>query len=159
MTSVNPSFSSLNKGVPVGGLETNYTNAELEQLIKRKMDPIRISPVGGYRWAYAATASADTSWHEITTVRITDYASTGIRSACEGFIGQKNLIAKRNAIRTAIVGFMENMKADQMLDDEGPYTVEVSATRTDRVQGIVRVDVSFKPVFAIKYILVTEYVE
>lgn len=159
MTSINPSFSSLNKGVPVGGLETDYSNAELEQLIKRKMNPIRVSPVGGYRWAYASTASADTSWHEITTVRITDYASTGIRSACEGFIGQKNLITKRNSIRTAVVGFMENMKADQMLDDEGPYTVEVSATRADRVQGIVRVDVSFKPVFAIKYILVTEYVE
>lgn len=159
MASVNPSISSLNKAVSVGGVETDYTNAELEQLIKRKMDPLKTSRLGGYRWAYAATTASDTSWHEITTVRITDYATRGIRLACEGFIGQKNLISKRNSIKTAVTGFMQNMVADQMLDDESPYTVEVSATRQERVQGIVRVDVSFRPVFAIKYVVVTEYVE
>jgi hypothetical protein len=159
MASVNPSISSLNKAVGVGGLENEYTNAELEQLIKRKMDPLKVSRLGGYRWAYAATTDVDTSWHEITTVRITDYATRGIRLACEGFIGQKNLISKRNSIKTAVTGFMQNMVADQMLDDESPYTVEVSATRADRVQGVVRVDVSFRPVFAIKYVVVTEYVE
>lgn len=159
MASINPSVSSLNKAVSIGGVETEYTNAELEQLIKRKMDPLKPSRLGGYRWAYAATTDADTSWHEITTVRITDYATRGIRLACEGFIGQKNLISKRNSIKTAVTGFMQNMVADQMLDDESPYTVEVSATRQERVQGIVRVDVSFRPVFAIKYVVVTEYVE
>ena len=159
MASVNSSVSTLNKAMSVGGLESEYTNAELEQLIKRKINPLKVSRLGGYRWAYAATTDADTSWHEITTVRITDYATRGIRLACEGFIGQKNLISKRNSIKTAVTGFMQNMVADLMLDDESPYTVEVSATRSERIQGIVRVDVSFRPVFAIKYVIVTEYVE
>lgn len=158
LTQNNPSVSPLGKGVSVGGLETEYTNAQLEQLIKRKILPIRVSPSGGYKWADSMTASPDSSWREITTVRITDYATIGIRLACENFIGKKNLTSERNSIRTAVVSFMENMKADQMLDDEDPYTVQVSATREDRVQGIVRVDVSFKPVFSIKYVLVTEYV-
>lgn len=159
MGSQNPSISPLNKGVSVGDLETEYTNPELEQLIKKKINPIRVSRLGGFRWAYSCTSSANTSWHEITTVRIADYASIGIRSASEGFIGEKNLTIKRTALKTAVVGFMETMRKDQMLSDDGPYTVQVSATRQEEVQGIVRVEVSLKPVFAIKYIMVTEYVE
>lgn len=159
MASVNPSFSPLGKGIPVGELEITYTNAELEQLIKRKINPIRAIPTGGFKWGYAATASIDSSWHEITTVRITDYATTGIRSACESFIGKKNIAQERNSIHSAVSGFMRTMVSDQMLADESPFTVSVVATREEQVAGIVRVDVSFKPVFAIKYILVTEYVE
>lgn len=159
MASVNPSHSPLGKGVSVGELETNYTSAELEQLIKRKINPIRAINTGGFKWAYAATASIDSSWHEITTVRITDYATIGIRSACESFIGKKNITQERNSIYSAVSGFMRTMASDQMLSDENPFTVSVSATREEQVSGIVRVDVSFKPVFAIKYILVTEYVE
>lgn len=159
MGSVNPSFSPLGKGVPVGELETTYTNAELEQLIKKKINPIRAIPTGGFKWGYAATASIDTSWHEVTTVRITDYATIGIRSACESFIGKKNIAQERNSIYSAVSGFMQTMVADQMLSDTNPFTVSVTATREEQVAGIVRVDVSFKPVFAIKYILVTEYVE
>jgi hypothetical protein len=159
MASINPSFSPLNKGVPIGGLETEYTNAELEQLIKSKINPIRVSRLGGYRWAKAMTASGSTDWDNITTVRITDYAVRGVRSACEGFIGRKNLITNRTAIQVAVSSFMRNMAADQMLDNDSPYTVTVEATREDRVQGIVRVDVSFKPVFAIEFVLVTHYVE
>jgi hypothetical protein len=159
MASVNPSFSPLGKGIPVGDLEATYTNAELEQLIKRKINPIRAVSTGGFKWAYAATASLDSSWHEITTVRITDYATIGIRSACESFIGKKNIAQERNSIHSAVSGFMRTMVADQMLADESPFTVSVVATREEQVAGIVRVDVSFKPVFAIKYILITEYVE
>ena len=159
MASVNPSHSPLGKVVAVGGVETEYNNAELEQLIKRKINPIRVINTGGFKWAYAATASTDTSWQEITTVRITDYATNGIRSACESFIGKKNIAQERSSIYSAVTGFMRTMVADQMLGDVKPFTVAVSATREQQVAGIVQVDVSFKPVFAIKYILVTEYVE
>jgi len=160
MASVNPSFSPLGKSVSVGGLETDYTNAELEQLIKKKINPIRVVSTGGYKWAYATTTASDTSWKEITTVRITDYATIGIRSACEGFIGKKNIAQERNSIYSAVSGFMQTMVADQMLSSgTNPYAVNVTATREDEIVGNVRVDVSFKPVFAIKYIIVTEYVE
>jgi len=159
MASVNPSFSPLGKGIPIGNVETTYTNAQLEQLIKRKIDPIRLNPSGGYKWGYAATASIDSSWQEITTVRITDYASIGIRSACESFIGKKNIAQERNSIYSAVSGFMRTMVADQMLIADNPFTVNVTATRAEQTAGIVQVEVRFKPIFAIKYILVTEYVE
>lgn len=159
MVSVNPSVSPLNKGVAVGGLESEYSNAELEQLIKRKINPIKVSRRGGYRWAKADTAATDSSWQKITTVRITDYATIGIRLACEPFIGEKNILSKRNSTRTSVSSFMENMKMDEMLDDEAPYTVEVLSTRDERVQGLLRVNVSLRPAFAIEYILVVQYVE
>lgn len=159
MASVNPSVSPLNKGVAVGGLESEYTNAELEQLIKRKINPIKVSRLGGFRWTKADTTSIDSSWQKITTVRITDYATIGVRLACEPFIGEKNILSKRNSTRTSVSNFMENMKVDDMLDDESPYTVEIISTRDERIQGLLRVNVSFRPAFAIEYILVTEYVE
>jgi len=159
MASINPSVSPLNKGVPVGGLESEYNNAELEQLIKRKINPIKVSRRGGYRWAKADTTATDSSWQKIPTVRITDYATIGIRLACEPFIGEKNLLSKRNSTRTSVSSFMENMKIEEMLDDESSYTVEIISTREERIQGLLRVNVSFRPTFAIEYIMVTQYVE
>lgn len=158
MAANNPSFSPLGKSVPVGELETSYTNAQLEQVIMKKINPIRAIVPSGFKWGNAVTASIDSSWQEVTTVRITDFATIGVRSACDSFVGEKNLASKRNSINSAVSGFLGTMAADEMFSSDDAYNVVVSSTRAQQVAGIVQVDVSFQPVFAIKYILVTEYV-
>jgi hypothetical protein len=154
------SESNLFKTLSVAGLETTYTEGELEQIVQRRIIPASEMSEGGYRWRESINTTSDSEWREITTVRISDYATVGIRSICNQFIGRKNLGSSRGAIENAIIGFFETMKSSEMLsDDNPPYTVSVTSTPAQQAAGIVQVTVTFKPVRAIKYITIIEYIE
>lgn len=154
------SESNLYKSVNVAGLEKYYTEAEAGQLASRRINPIMEFPEGGYRWKTAWTTSTSAGQKLITTIRIGDYATYGIRTICNKFIGNKNLPGNRGAIRTAIKSFLERMEARDMLrkdSDEKPFSVRVDPDDDDptRLEVVVHV----KPVAAIEYIDVIEYIE
>jgi len=154
------SESNLFKTLSVAGLETLYSEGELEQIVQRRIIPASEMAEGGYRWRESINTSSDSEWREITTVRITDYATFGLRSICNQFIGRKNLGGARSAIANAVIGFFETMKNSEMLSDSMPsYTVSVTSTEQQQAAGIVQVTVTFKPVKAIKYITIIEYIE
>ena len=155
------SESPLFKAVGVAGLEVIYTRPQLEQIVQRRIDPIAQLAEGGYKWHESLTASTDTEWKEITVVRIVDYATYGLRSVCRQFIGRKNTPSNRSAIRNAVIKFFDDMVAKQMLSTTGgnPYSVEVEATTEDETQGKVKVITSYRPVQAIKYIDLIQYIK
>lgn len=144
-----PSLSILYKTINVEGLETLYTEQEVEQIVQRRMICASQLTEGGLCWRDSITTTLETDWKEIIVVRIVDYATHGQRSICNGFIGRKNLSSQRSAIQTVIERFFESMKNAAMLDDsDDAYSVVV--TMPDR--WTVRVVATFKPVGTIKFI-------
>jgi len=154
------SESNLFKTLSVAGLETTYSEGELEQIVQRRIIPASEMSEGGYRWRESINTTSDSEWKEITTVRIADYATVGIRSICNQFIGRKNLGSSRQAIENACIGFLETMKSAEMLSDEpNSYTARATSTPAQQAAGIVQVTVTIKPVKAIKFIIIIQYIE
>jgi hypothetical protein len=62
----------------------------------------------------------------------------------------------RTALHSSINAFLTRMMKDEMLIS---YELEVSATREEQRQGIVRVTMVLRPVFSIDFIVVTMFLE
>jgi hypothetical protein len=152
------SESNVFKTINVAGLETVYTENEADQVAQRRINPITEMSEGGYKWRESITTSTDTAKREITTVRILDFASYGLRSILNSFLGKKNLPGMRSAIKNSCTGFLKTMKNRQMLykNEEPSFTVDVVANRDNPTH--VDVIVSIRPVFAIKFINLIFYV-
>lgn len=89
---------------------------------------------------------------QITTRRITDFAKAGIRQASNPFIGRLNNQRVRGALQAAIEGFLTTMVADEALIG---YSVEVTATRQDEINGRAIVNAVIQPTFSIDFVAVT----
>ena len=91
-------------------------------------------------------------FEQITTRRITDFAKAGIRQASNPFIGRLNNQRVRAALQAAIEGFLTTMVADEALIG---YSVEVTATRQDEINGRAIVNAVIQPTFSIDFVAVT----
>jgi hypothetical protein len=144
-----PSESILYKSLSVEGLETDYTENEVDQIVQRRMICASTLTEGGTVWRESINTTIQTADREITVVRIVDYARMGLRSICNGFIGKKNLSSQRAAIQTVVESHLENMKnATMLVDSDDAYSVEISAPDAFTVQVVVTI----RPVGTIKYI-------
>jgi hypothetical protein len=94
----------------------------------------------------------DGPFRQITTRRITDFAKAGIRQASNPFIGRLNNQRVRAALQAAIEGFLTTMVADEALIG---YSVEVTATRQDEINGRAIVNAVIQPTFSIDFVAVT----
>lgn len=154
MSSLSAHNSLTNKQLAVSGLEQNYTNAELTQLIQDRV--LLLEKKFGFRIVKGITTATNTAWHQITTRRIVDFAKFGVRSAANPYIGLLNNERVRSAMRSTINSFLT-----EMLDDEKlvSYELEVSATRDEEIKGIARVTLVLRPTFSIDFIKVTMFLE
>lgn len=154
MSSLSAHNSLTNKQLAVSGLEQNYTNAELTQLIQNRV--LLLEKKFGFRIVKGITTATNTAWHQITTRRIVDFAKFGVRSAANSYIGLLNNERVRSAMRSTINSFLT-----EMLDDEKlvSYELEVSATRDEEIKGIARVTLVLRPTFSIDFIKVTMFLE
>jgi len=150
-----PAHVSLtNKTLFVGGLEYDLSRAELEQMVKARI--LALEKRQGIRIVQGLTSSTNTAFRQITTRRIVDFASFGVRSAANPFIGRLNNERVRGSLRTAINGFLAEMVLDEMLVS---YELAVSATRDQEIRGIVQVTMTLRPVFSIDYIRVVMFLQ
>jgi hypothetical protein len=150
-----PAHVSLtNKSLSVRGLETVYTPTELSQLVQSRVLALELRQ--GFRVVKGITTATNTAWHQITTRRIVDYAKFGVRSAASSYPGLLNNERVRTALRTTIASFLNEMVSDEMLIS---YDLDVSATREEERQGIVRVTMILRPTFSIDFIKVTMFLE
>lgn len=154
MASYSPHISLTNKPLPVAGLQTTFTNAELTQLVQSRV--LALQDKLGFKVLKGITTSTNTAWHQITTRRIVDYAKYGVRSAADPYIGLLNNARVRGAMRATINSFLAEMVEDEMLIS---YDLDVSATREEERQGIAKVTIVLRPVFSIDFIKVTMFLE
>lgn len=149
LASHDPSLSLIHKTANVEGLETKYTEIEVEQVISKRMVPISQLTEGGIVFRHHITTSIETDWSRVTIVRIVDYATRGIRGICNGFVGRKNLASQRAAIQVVVEGFFAKMQNLTMLDDSSD-AYSVAVTMPDRFT--VQVACSYKPVGTVEFI-------
>jgi hypothetical protein len=138
----------------VGGLTQQFTPPEIAQLIQARV--LVLESRTGTRVVKGITTSTNTAWAQITTRRIVDYAKAGVRSAAVSYIGLLNNSRVRAAMRTTINSFLTGMVDAEMLQK---YTLDVTATRSEEIQGIARVTIVLNPVFSIDYIQVTMFLQ
>lgn len=147
-------ISPTNKSVNVGGLEKEYSSAELRQLVQGRV--LALENRLGFRIVKGITTSTNTAWHQITTRRIVDFAKFGVRSAANSYIGLLNNERVRGAMRASINSFLAEMVLDEKLVS---YELDVSATRDEEIRGIARVTMTLRPTFSIDFIKVTMFLE
>ena len=94
----------------------------------------------------------DGAFKQVTTRRIVDFAKAGIRQASDAFIGRLNNQRVRAALAGAINGFLTSMVQDEALIS---YTLEVTATRQDEINGRAIVNAILAPTFSIDFVAVT----
>lgn len=155
MSSYDPHVSLTNKPLPVGGLQTKFTNPELKVLLEEGR-VLALQEKLGFKVVRGITTSTNTAWKQITTRRIVDFAKIGVRKAADPYIGMLNNERVRGALRTTINSFLTEMVEDEMLIG---YDLNVSATREQERQGICVVTMVVRPVFSIDFIKVTMFLE
>ncbi|WP_020579060.1 phage tail sheath subtilisin-like domain-containing protein [Actinopolymorpha alba] len=154
LSSQPPHISLTNKVLAVDGLEYDFTNAELKQLVLSRI--LTLEKRQGFRIVRGITTSTVTAWTQITTRRIVDYAKIGVRSAATPYIGLLNNERVRGALRASINSFLTTMVEDEMLVS---YTLDVHASRDDEIRGQALVDLTIQPTFSIDFIKVTMFLE
>ena len=146
-----PHVSLTNKAVPVGGLEVEFTSAQLKQLVQSGV--LALEKRRGFRVVKGITTDTG-AFQQITTRRIVDFAKFGVRGAAEPFIGLLNNERVRAALKGSINGFLADMVTDEMLVS---YELDVTATRDEEIRGIARVTMTVRPTFSIDYIKVVMF--
>jgi hypothetical protein len=159
LSSLPPHISPTNKvlsGVPQ--LSQRFSYAETVQLINGGIlvleQRLGIRVVRGITTENISTAPGP--FRQITTRRITDFAKAGIRSASNPFIGRLNNQRVRGALHGAINGFLTTMVQDEQLIT---YSLAVTATRQDEINGRAIVNAVIQPTFSIDFVAVTLVLE
>ena len=147
-------ISPTNKNINVGGLEKEFSTAELKQLVQGRI--LALENRLGFRIVKGMTTATNTAWLQITTRRIVDFAKFGVRSAANSYIGLLNNERVRGAMRASINSFLAEMVLDEKLIS---YELDVSATRDEERRGIARVTMVVRPTFSIDFIKVTMFLE
>lgn len=149
-----PHISLTNKSISVSALETRYTQAQIEQLVQKRVLVVEQRPGLGIRIVKGITSSTNTAFHQITTRRIVDFAKYGVRSAADPYIGKLNNERVRAALKSTIQSFLQEMFDDEMLVK---FEVDVFASRADEIKGIANVTILLQPTFSIDFIKVTMF--
>jgi hypothetical protein len=144
-----PHISLTNKELNVDGVGVNYSAAATKALLGARLLVVR--PKFGYQVVKGIT-SDNGAFKQISIRRTVDYAKAGVRLGSDPYIGKLNNSRVRAALKATLDGFLSQMVLDEMLIE---YELEVTATRSQEINGICAVNMTLKPTFSIDYIRVT----
>ena len=117
----------------LGGLGTAYTDNDIDLLVRGGVTPLEstagtVSPVRGITTRTTTGGAADTTWRELTTIRIVDDVIPTVRDALRArFRRAKNTEQSRGAIRSQVVLELENKLAREIITGYGEVSVEADA--------------------------------
>lgn len=140
--------SLTNKDVPAANVTKEYTRAELKQLLGKNVFAIKRDL--GLRALKGITTDTG-AFKQISVRRIVDYAKAGVRVGANPYIGRLNNARVRAALKATLDGFLSGMVLDEMLTG---YTLDVSATRQQEINGIALVTMTLQPTFSIDFVKV-----
>lgn len=140
--------SLTNKDVPVDGLTTEYTRAQQKRLLN---DRVCVLYRGlGTRVLKGITTDTG-AFKQISVRRTVDYAKDGVRRGSNPYIGKLNNARVRAALQATLDGFLSGMVLDERLQK---YTLQVTATRRQEIDGICQVTMTLQPTFSIDFVKV-----
>jgi hypothetical protein len=151
ISTLTPQSSPTNKAVP-GAVHVNkrFSYGEIKSLLGGRVMVLE-ERQGGVRVVRGLTTD-DGAFKQVTTRRIVDFAKAGIRAASNPFIGRLNNQRVRAALSGAINGFLTSMLQDEALIG---YSLDVTASRQDEINGRALVNAILQPTFSIDFIAVT----
>jgi hypothetical protein len=140
--------SPTNKTLAVSGLTTLYNDGQLKQLLGNRL--LCLQRKSGFRVVKGITTD-DAAFRQISVRRIVDYAKQGTRIGTLPYIGRLNNSRVRGAMQATLNGFLADMVLNEALTE---FTLTVTATRAQEVNGVAVVTMMLKPTFSIDYIKV-----
>ncbi len=150
ISTLSPQSSPTNKTLPaLTRLTRRFSYGERTSLVQNRI--LVLEQRNGVRVVRGLTTD-DGGFRQVTTRRIVDFAKAGIRQVGNAFVGRLNNERVRAALKGAIDGFLTSMLVDEQLTD---YTLEVTATRRDEIEGRAVVNVLLQPTFSIDFVAVT----
>lgn len=143
-----PHISMTNKDVAADDLTRDYTRAEQKQLLNNRV--LVLQKNLGIRALKGITTDSG-AFKQISVRRIVDYAKAGVRLGSNPYIGRLNNSRVRAALKATLDGFLAGMVLDEMLI---AYSLEVTATRAQEINGQAIVIMTLQPTFSIDFIKV-----
>jgi hypothetical protein len=140
--------SPTNKTLAVSGLTTLYNDGQLKQLLGNRL--LCLQRKSGFRVVKGITTD-DAAFRQISVRRIVDYAKQGTRIGTLPYIGRLNNSRVRGAMQATLNGFLADMVLNEALTE---FTLTVTATRPQEINGVAVVTMLLKPTFSIDYIKV-----
>jgi len=148
LAGIAPHVSLTNKDVAVDGLTADYTRAQQKQLLNNRV--LVLFRGLGTRVLKGITTDPG-AFKQISVRRIVDYAKEGVRRGSNPYIGKLNNARVRAALKATLDGFLSGMILDEMLQ---AYTLDVSATRRQEIDGVCQVTLTLQPTFSIDFVKV-----
>lgn len=148
IASLAPHVSLTNKDVGVDGLTAEYTRAQQKQLLNKQVCVLFRGL--GTRVLKGITTDVG-AFKQISVRRIVDFAKEGVRRGSNPYIGKLNNPRVRAALKATLDGFLSGMILDEMLQK---YTLDVSATRRQEIDGVCLVTMTLQPTFSIDFVKV-----
>lgn len=140
--------SLTNKDVAAAGLTQRYSRGQQKNLLGRQMLVLRDEL--GIRVLKGITTDTG-AFRQISVRRIVDYAKAGVRIGANPYIGRLNNVRVRAALKATLDGFLSQMVLDEMLIG---YTLDVTATRPQEINGQAIVTMTLQPTFSIDFVKV-----
>jgi len=148
LSTLAPHISLTNKDVAADGLTDEYTRAEQKQLLNNRV--LVLQKNLGIRVLKGITTDTG-AFRQISVRRIVDYAKAGVRIGSNPYIGRLNNSRVRAALKATLDGFLSGMVLDEMLIG---YQLDVTATRSEEINGIALVTMTLQPTFSIDFVKV-----
>jgi hypothetical protein len=140
--------SPTNQVLPVSDLTTYYNNGEIKALLETQVLPLERK--SGFRVVKGITTDTG-PFRQISVRRIVDYAKAGTRIGTLPYIGRLNNARVRGAMQATLNGFLSDMVLNEALTE---FSVTVTATRDQEINGVALVTMLLKPTFSIDYVKV-----
>jgi len=154
ISTLSPHSSPTNKSlVSVNRLTQRFSYGERVNLVNSRI--FTLEQRQGIRVVRGLTTD-DGGFTQVTTRRIVDFAKAGVRKVSNPFIGRLNNVRIRASLQGALDGFLTTMLVDEQLTN---YSLEVTATRQDEINGRAIVNVLLQPTFSIDFVAVTMVLE
>ncbi|HEY9227599.1 MAG TPA: phage tail sheath C-terminal domain-containing protein [Gemmatimonadaceae bacterium] len=141
-------ISLTNKDIAAAGLAQAYTRGQQKNLLGKQMLVLRNEL--GIRVLKGITTDTG-AFRQISVRRTVDYAKAGVRIGSNAYIGRLNNVRVRAALKATLDGFLSQMVLDEMLVG---YTLDVSATRSQEINGQAIVTMTLQPTFSIDFVKV-----
>ena len=141
-------ISLTNKDIAAAGLAQAYSRGQQKNLLGKQMLVLRNEL--GIRVLKGITTDTG-AFRQISVRRTVDYAKAGVRIGSNPYIGRLNNVRVRAALKATLDGFLSQMVLDEMLVG---YTLDVSATRAQEINGQAIVTMTLQPTFSIDFVKV-----
>lgn len=144
--------TSTNQSININNPAYALSNYQITKLTAKGIVTIKDSATKGTVITDGVTlAPVDSSYRRLSTTRIINYISKGLKEAVEPFIGRTDNLANKNSINTAVKSYLNKLVGTII----NKYDFKVTSTSEELRLGIIRINYSIVPFNEIRQIFNT----